>query len=105
MRSKEGTYLRGIRSFGSFHGNMLTSAFGAVSRSGGMDEPVTEIVPNTQPDFARPSVELRLGRRVWFARATHKRSEFPTREVCLAEAAKPRRRTSTPAFAHAQFLA
>jgi hypothetical protein len=32
MRPKEGTYLahrKGMRSLGSFHGNMLTSAFGA----------------------------------------------------------------------------
>jgi hypothetical protein len=52
-------------------------------------------IPASQPAFARPSGELRLGRR-----ATHAdmpRTSPPSGEGCLAEAAKPRRRTAVSA--------
>jgi hypothetical protein len=59
-----------------------------------MDEVVLKIVPNTQPDFARPSGELRLGRRAALAHPTPTNNVY-TREVCLADlsagAAKRRR--------------
>jgi hypothetical protein len=50
-----------------------------VSRSG--QQPVAEIVPNTQPDFARPSGELRLDRRA--SRADVPEASPPTSEGCL----------------------
>ena len=50
--------------------------------------------PPSQPDFARPSGELRLGRPL---RGRRTEASGQTREVCLDEAAKPRSRTSVAA--------
>jgi hypothetical protein len=53
-------------------------------RSRGTDQPVAKIVPNTQPAFARPSGELRLGRHA--TRGDVPAASTPSREGCLDEA-------------------
>jgi hypothetical protein len=65
-------------------------------RSRGTDQPVAKIVPNTQPAFARPSGELRLGRHA--TRGDVPAASTPSREGCLDEAREERSRTSGPAI-------
>src|SRR5690606_19378410 len=74
-------------------------------------EPVSKIVPNTQPAFAHASRELRLG---WPKRRSREgrrdNANSPSGEGCLAVAAPepcsvpeaPRRRTALSAICHRQ---
>ena len=63
----------------------------------GSDKPVANSVPNTQPDFARPSGELRLGSGLRPEPFRAVQASTLSGEVCLDEAAKPRSRTSVSA--------